>query len=212
MPVLNNALIDLANKHKVDLMVRVIAFSDEAVWEIGSIEKGENIKSVIWHNLDVAGGTSTPKAINEENKCLRAAYLLPENDAKDSREGNRVLPPVVILITDGYCNPNEHSDYIAAIGKMKPRLAGKSGKEKVIRIAVGVVDYNRDELVEFATTGLYKDNMQPFVFEVDNAEKLGEVMQWVVPTSIIASISSVKPDSHDVPDMGDPDFTTDWVD
>ena len=211
MPVLNSKLIELADKYKVELMMRVIAFSDEAVWVVGSVDKGENVNSVVWPNLDVVGGTSTPKAIYEANKCLRASYLIPDS-SKDDREGNRVLPPVVILITDGYCNPGEHSAYLDAIDEMKKRLAGNTGKEKVIRIAVGVVDYNRDELVEFATSGIYKDVKQPFVFEVDSAEKLGEVIQWVVPTSIIASISSINPDNAGVPDMGDPDFVNDFVD
>ncbi len=211
MPVLKSKLVEMADQNKVDLMVRVIAFSDQAVWTVGSVDRGENIKSLVWHNLDVVGGTSTPKALKEANKCLRASYLIPDN-SRDDREGNRVLPPVVILITDGFCNPGEHSDYIKEIDTMKKRLAGTSGKEKVIRIAVGVVDFNREELEEFATVGLYKDVKQPFVFEVDSAEKLGEVMQWVVPTSIIASISSGNPENAGVPDMGDPDFANDWVD
>lgn len=201
IPVLIGKLSEMADKNHVDLRLRVIAFSDEAVWKIGSIESGEDIKSVVWHDLDVVGGTSTPKAILEANKSLKVKYI--------THGGNYALRPVVILVTDGYCNDNEHDDYLAAIEEMKKRLSGNSGKEKVIRIAIGVEDYNRDQLVEFATVGIMSDVKQPFVFEVDKASDLGKVIQWTAQTSLSASMHD---DNSDVIDIGDPDWGDDDTD
>ena len=112
IPTLKSSLMKIADDYCVNLKVRIIAFSDEAVWKVGSVEQGQDISTVVWKDLDVVGGTSTPKAIREANKALRKQYL-----------GAHALRPVVILVTDGYCNPDEHNDYVAAIAEMKKRLA-----------------------------------------------------------------------------------------
>lgn len=195
IPTLKNSLIKVAEDECVDLKVRIIAFSDEAVWEVGTIEKGVDIGSVIWRDLDVVGGTSTPKAIREANKALRKEYL-----------GPHALRPVVILVTDGYCNPNEHGDYLAAIDEMKKKLAGDTGKEKVTRVAIGVEDYNRNELIEFASEGVISDVQQPLIFEIDKATDLGKVINWVTVTSIVSSITD---DNEEIIDLGDPDWGED---
>ena len=145
--------------------------------------------------MDVVGGTSTPKAIREANKSLRKQYM-----------GAHALRPVVILVTDGYCNPGEHADYLKAIEEMKKRLAGNTGKEKVTRIAIGVEDYRRDELVEFASEGIISDVQQPLVFEIDKATDLGKVINWVTVTSMVSSITD---GDEEVVDLGDPDWGED---
>ena len=71
IPTLKNSLMKVADDECVDLKVRIIAFSDEAVWKVGSVEQGQDISTVVWKDLDVVGGTSTPKAIREANKALR---------------------------------------------------------------------------------------------------------------------------------------------
>lgn len=195
IPTLKNSLMKVADDECVDLKVRIIAFSDEAVWKVGSVEQGQDISTVVWKDLDVVGGTSTPKAIREANKALRKQYL-----------GAHALRPVVILVTDGYCNPDEHNDYVAAIAEMKKRLAGNTGKEKVTRIAIGVEDYNRDELIEFASEGIISDQQQPLVFEIDKATDLGKVINWVTVTSMVSSITD---GDDDIIDLGDPDWGED---
>lgn len=197
IPTLKKSLMKIAEDNCVDLKVRIIAFSDEAVWKVGSVEQGEDIANVVWQDLDVVGGTSTPKAIKEANKALRKQYL-----------GAHALRPVVILVTDGYCNPGEHNDYVAAIDEMKKRLAGNTKKEKVTRIAIGVEDYNRDELIEFASEGIISDQYQPLVFEIDKATELGKIINWVTVTSMISSITD-----DDTLDLGDIDWDDpDWGD
>lgn len=195
IPTLKNSLMKVADDECVDLKVRIIAFSDDAVWKVGSVEKGEDIASIVWKDLDVIGGTSTPKAIREANKSLHKQYM-----------GAHALRPVVILVTDGYCNPNEHNDYLMAIAEMKKRLAGGTDKEKVTRIAIGVEDYRREELVEFASEGIISDVKQPLVFEIDKAADLGKVINWVTVTSMVSSITDG--DEEEV-DLGDPDWGED---
>lgn len=192
LPVLKDNLIDVANQENVDLKIRIIAFSDEAIWKVGTIERGEDINSVVWEELNVVGETATASAIREANKALKKAYL-----------GSHALRPVVVLITDGYCT-EDHSEYLAAIKELKERLSGKSGKEKVMRVAIGVEGFKRDELVEFASEGFVMDEMQPLVFPVDEPEKLSKVINWVTVTSILSSIT----DDGENPPVFDPD---EWV-
>ncbi len=195
IPILKNSLMKVADDECVDLKVRIIAFSDNPVWKVGSFERGEDVASIVWKDLEVASGTSTPKAIREANRSLRKEYM-----------GAHALRPVVILVTDGYCNPEEHADYLKAIEEMKKMLAGDTGKEKVTRIAIGVEDYRRDELVEFASEGIISDVQQPLVFEIDKATDLGKVINWVTVTSMVSSITD---GDEEVIDLGDPDWGED---
>lgn len=198
IPVLKSHLMKVAEDESVDIKLRVIAFSDDAIWKVGTVESGEDIQDVVWHELDVIGETYTSKAIREANKALRKQYL-----------GAHALRPVVILVTDGICTES-HSEYLDAIEEMKKRLSGNSGKEKVTRIAIGVGDFNRDELVEFASEGLISDEKQPLVFAVDNISDLSKVINWAAVTSMISSITD---DDSDVIDLGDKeDINNDqWV-
>ena len=197
MPILKNRLMKLAEDQGVELKIRIIAFSDEAIWKVGSVTEGEDIANVVWTDLEVVGETCTSKAIREANKALRKEYL-----------GSHALRPVVILVTDGYCT-DLPADYIAAVDEMKKRLAGNSGKEKVTRIAIGVGengDYNRDDLVAFASEGFIDDEKQPLVFDVENPDKLGKVINLTAVTSMISSITdeAVSIDTSDIDE-------DDWV-
>ena len=194
IPVLKDNLIQVADENDVDLKVRIIAFSDEAIWKVGTVESGVDVGSIVWTPLNVVGETTTATAIREASKSLKKQYL-----------GAHALRPVVVLITDGNCT-DPHEDYLTAIEEMKKRLGGKSGKEKVMRVAIGVQDFKRDELVEFASEGMVNDEMQPLVFSVDEPEKLGKVINWVTVTSILSSIT----DDADAPPVLDTDGD-EWV-
>ena len=194
IPTLKNSLIKVAKENNVDLKLRVIAFSDEAKWIVGNEKEGEDIEAVTWKDLAVVGGTATNKAIRAINKALSKKNL-----------GAHALPPVVILVTDGNCNREDHDDYLKAIEELKKRLAGNTGKEKVTRIAIGVEGYNRAELEEFASVGRISDVEQPLIFDVDKATDLGKVINWVAVTSILSSIT----EEEDIIDLGDPDWGED---
>lgn len=204
IPDIKRKLSKIAEDNGVVLTIRVIAFSDEAVWKVGAPEAGVNIDDLIWQDLDVVGGTSTNKAVREANKALHTKYLV-------ANETNmRVLRPVVILITDGYCNPGDHADYLAAIDEMKHRLTKDPNKDKITRIAIGVEDFNRKELEEFASLAKAKDvgsreQLKPLIFEVDSTDELGSVIEWLVPTSIVNTINAGTEDDAVVVFPVDPD-------
>ena len=192
IPLLKESLGKVAEAKKISLKLRIIAFSDEPIWKVGSVESGEEISSIIWQDLDVVNETYTATAIREANKALKVDYI-----------GRRALRPVVILVTDGNCT-EDHSQYLKAIDEMKRKLAGNTGKEKVTRIAIGVADYNKKELEEFASEGIIGEEKRPLVFEVDDTTKLSEVINWVALTSMMSSI--VEDQNTGVVDFSDAEF------
>lgn len=188
IPQIKRKLRMIAESNDVCISVRVIAFSDEPVWVVGSAEQGVPIEDFVWKDLDVVGGTSTNLAVREAAKALHRKNLTTAENAK-------ILRPVVILITDGYCNPNDHNDYLLAIDELRHCLAGNSGKDKITRVAIGVANYKSSELEEFASLSQPSDSgadekSKPLIFPVIDAEELGKVIEWVVPTSIVNSILS----------------------
>lgn len=192
IPVLKTKLMNVAADENVNIKLRIIAFNDAIEWTVGKPEEGADIADVVWTDLSVAGSTVTPKAIAAANEALKVNFL-----------GKHALKPVVILVTDGFCNVHEHDKYLAEIEKMKKKLAANSGKEKVTRIAIGVGGYRREELEEFASTGYIDDVLQPLVFEVDKASDLSAVINWVSVSSVYTSITG----GEDYPDLGE---TEEW--
>lgn len=200
IPVLKKELTKLAADKHVSLKLRIIAFDDEIEWKVGSVQAGADIENVVWEDLCDQGSTATHKAIAAVNAVLSDLSHL----------GEQPLPPVVVLVTDGFCNPNSHTDYLKEIEKLKKKLmSSTSSREKVIRVAIGVDDYKRGELEEFATEGFVDDVVQPLVFEVDNASKLCAVINWTSVTSLTASINSK---GEQIPDFGDSDDLEEFID
>ena len=186
IPTLKNNLIQVAEENNVDIKLRIISFSDMPEWKVGTITEGEDIKSVVWTDLKENNDTFTDLAILEANKALKKEYL-----------GSHALRPIVILITDGNCNLNRHDKYLRAIEEMKKSLSGNSGKDKVTRIAIGVEDYNIDELEEFASKGILNESddessqeLEPLVFKIDKASDISKVINWVAETSLFSSINA----------------------
>jgi len=179
IPTLKSNLMQVAKDNDVDIKLRIISFSNTPRWQVGTVTDGVDIESVVWKDLDVEDDTYTDLAIAEANKALKSAYL-----------GSHALRPVVILITDGNCNPYRHNEYLSSIEEMKKKLAKETGKEKVTRIAIGVEDYNNDELVEFASEGEINGQLQPLVFKVDKSTDISKVINWVTVTSLLSSITN----------------------
>lgn len=192
MGPLKKKLIKAAEDNNVELEIKVIVFSDDAHYVVGTKDTFETIENFNWQDITADGGTSTPKALKLVNESLKF-------------DGNNVahqLKPVVILLTDGGCNPSEISTYRDEIEKLKTKLSGGSGKEKVVRIGIGVGDYDEAQIAEFATIGRINDKDTSLIFRVDHAENLAEVINWVTETSIYPS---VHPGQDDVFDMGEAD-------
>ncbi|MCQ2372697.1 MAG: VWA domain-containing protein [Phascolarctobacterium sp.] len=187
---MKRSLIQIADEENVSIKVRVITFSDNPEWIVGDTTAGVDVNDMQCPTIYADGWTKTDYAICEANNSLKKEYL-----------GAHALRPVVILITDGGCT-NPHGDYLAAIEQMKRKLAGNTGKEKVTRIAIGVQDYNEQELVEFASIGLYHDIEQPLVFGVQNVNEIRKVINFVAVSSMYSSIM----DNQDVPVINDEEF------
>ena len=176
-----NALIDVSLKQETDVYVRVVEYNNSAKWIIGSADKGVEVESAArqWRNLTANGGTDTAGAIELSLKALRTEYI-----------GLRNKKPVVILITDGDSNDRKATERASDI--LKSAMSGSSGKEKIIRVAVGVQDYNASELEYFASKGNIKDENGmrenvPLVFGVDSVDKLAGVIQNVTVSSLYST-------------------------
>lgn len=192
IPVLKEKLIEIADNEMVDIKVRVISFSEFPNWEIGSEREGVDIHSLSWKDIGTIGWTNTELAIREANKSLKKEYM-----------GSHALHPVVILVTDGGCT-GPHTEYLNEIEKMRNCLSGANSSEKVTRVAIGVKDYNRSELEEFASTGIIKDSPQPLVFGVEKAEDLCKVINWATVTSMYSSITN---NDTDIINLGEPNWS-----
>jgi len=153
VPMLKDRFVQLGKDGDADIKLRVIPFNDTPEWKIGTVTEGADIESVVWKDLGVEDGMPfTDLAIAEANKVLKLQSM-----------GKRTLPPVVILITSGNCNPNRYDKYLSSIEEMK-KLSGKNGEEKMLRIAIGVKADNQDELETFASIGQY--TIRQFVFSI----------------------------------------------
>ena len=75
---------------QVEILMRAIKFSDDASWHVGP--DPVPIGDFVWPELETSGLTSTAKALR----------LLTE-ELSIERMPRRGLPPVCILISDGFC-------------------------------------------------------------------------------------------------------------
>lgn len=179
MGPLKKKLSKEAEKEGIEVEIKVIAFNDTAWYVVGSDDAWESIGDFTWQDVSASGSTSTPKALKLANESLR----------RGAGDETHLLRPVVILLTDGACNPGEHPAYLNEIEIMKKKFAGNTGKEKVNRIGIGVGDYyNEAEIEEFASVGIINDQVQPLIFKVDHAEELAGAINWVAVTSLQGSV------------------------
>lgn len=122
------------NQSNIQIMMRAIRFADNAEWHIGP--DPIPIEQFNWVDLSTDGYTSTAHAIN---------LLIEELDIE--KMPKRGLPPVAILVSDGYCTDPE-GDYDGVIDKLNSIPWGK----KSIRMALAVgkeSEYDENELLKF---------------------------------------------------------------
>lgn len=140
IPKIKKFLMDIAENDEVNIKLRILAFNAEPQWIVGTVEHGVDIEDLFWSDLTAENISSVSKAIREASKVLSMRYLC----------FGRIFHPIVILITDGNYS-DEQDEYQNAVEEMKKKLVGTSCKEVVVRIALGVGDYNRQELEKFAS-------------------------------------------------------------
>ena len=169
---------------EVKVNMRVVRFNDYAEWIYGNAEQG--VQHIDWKDLTAGDSTNTSAAID---KAIEVMHIMHRN-ILDARN----LTPVVILITDG-CS-NDPGETLRAIERLKRSLTSirNPNADKIIRIALGVVGANQDELRAFASIGdiVHADGTTeenvPLVFNVDNIDLLSSILAGVTVSSIIASI------------------------
>jgi uncharacterized protein YegL len=181
---LNHAMLDALNElnmvslqAEADAYVRIIEFNSSVKWIMGDAQHGLKVEDAAnaWKNLSANGGTDTAGAIEKSLDALHVKYL-----------GERNRKPVVVLVTDGYSN--DATAMKNATDKLKKALSGSTGKEKVYRIGIGVLDYNEEELNYFASRGNIvtdegEKNDVPLVFKVDKISDLAQILNSVTVSS-----------------------------
>lgn len=138
-----------AEESEKDVFVRIIAFNDDASWVMGNMERGVDIHEACYHWLEPSdkGRTNTAAAIRLACTAMRAAYLGPTN-----------VRTAVILITDG--NSNDRLETKKAIEELQNALSRNNDNKEneVLRFAIGIGDYNEEELEDFAMMGRKEDS------------------------------------------------------
>lgn len=130
-------------QERVDILMRAIWFAEQARWHIGP--DPVPVKQFVWKDMDARGSsTSTAQALE----------LLGEELSLE-RIGRRCVPPVAILLSDGYCTDPEER-YNRAIAHLDQLPWGR----KAVRIAIGIGqhgDYNKAQLDQFISPYLRRE-------------------------------------------------------
>ena len=173
-----NELVKEGLKSETDIFVRIIKFNSDLEWVVGDETQGILVDDAVkaWKDLTATGGTDTAGAIEESLKSFKTKYF-----------GYRNKKPIIILVTDG--ESNDPKETKKAVDKLKVAMSGNTGKEKIVRIAVGVEDYNPDELDYFASKGTIVDDNGtrenvPLVFGVSSASAIATVIKNVAVSSL----------------------------
>lgn len=167
MGTLNNAIHEVIPEMRSEaegnpnaqLMVRALKFSTGANWITSSPVKVEDYE---WEDLESEGVTDMGKAFE-----LLASQLSVEE------LGQRALPPVIVLCSDG--QPTD--DYKKSLEKLKKTPWFR----KAVKVAISIgQDADDDVLTEFTGN-------REYVLQANNATTLAKWIKWA---STIASIVS----------------------
>ncbi|ALG69387.2 tellurium resistance protein [Beggiatoa leptomitoformis] len=172
LPEIRKALI---NHPQVQIMMRAIKFSDTAAWHVGPTPV--SLEQFSWPELGVAGLTATAQAIH-----LLADELQLE---KMPRRG---LPPVCLLVSDGFCTDTEE-EYLQAIRALDSQPWGK----KAVRLAIAIgdeTDYDEEQLLKFVS------HREIGVLKAHNPAELLEYIKWASITASIGASQGKSKGSH----------------
>jgi len=149
---------------EAQMYVRAMKFSSGAQWHTAETK----IEDFQWYDLDIDGWTDTGAALK-----LMAQELTIE------KMGERALPPVIILMSDGEAT----DDYVGGINALLSQRWGS----KTVRIAIAIgSDANISELSKFCSNP--KEN-PPLV--ADRASDLIRFIKWAstqVPKAVSNSV------------------------
>lgn len=168
-------ILKIEENERINILMRVIKFGDQVSWHVGP--EPMPIKHFIWEDMDANGrATNTASAIELLNDALELEKI-----------GGRNVPPVIILLSDGYCTePDE--DYDSAIAKLNKLPWGM----KAVRIAIGIgqnEDYNKEQLDQFISPYLRQEsNLE--TLPANSVKHLVEYIKVVSTQAVMASSSS----------------------
>lgn len=127
--------IEKACAADVDVIFRAIKFSSSASWHVGP--DGAPLNKFVWPDLSASGETATAQAI----KMLC-------QELTEEKIGVKQVPPVCVLISDGYCTEPQ-KEYDDAISELDSLRWG----QKAIRLAIAIGgdenDYDEAQLLKF---------------------------------------------------------------
>ncbi|MBB6284659.1 VWA domain-containing protein [Geobacillus stearothermophilus] len=156
----------LASHPEVQVMMRAIKFSDMASWHVGPAPV--SIENFVWPELRASGLTATAQAIN---------LLCEELDIE--KMNRRGLPPVCILLSDGFCTDPEE-EYDRAIQRLKSLPWGK----RAVRLVIAIGDeheYDEQELLKFVS------HSEIGVLKAHTAQQLVQYIKWASVTATVGA-------------------------
>ena len=145
-----------SNNAFADMVVRAIRFSNGAQWHVTTPTPVEDF---VWTDLEAGGVTDLGAAIK-----LLSSELTPE------KMGQRALPPVIVLLSDG--SPTD--EWEKALTEFNKTGWGRPGRTVRVAVAIGR-DSNKEVLAQF--TGNNET-----VFEANNAQRLADLIKWASVT------------------------------
>lgn len=173
--VVNNAIqsvlpemVDEASENpNAQLMIRTLKFSTGASWVT---ENPVKVEEYAWEDLEAAGVTDLGKAFD---------LLTAQLDVKQM--GDRALPPVIVLLSDG--QPTD--DYKKSLDKFKKLPWAK----KAVKIAISIgQDADDDVLLDFTGN-------RELVLQANNAKMLAKMIKWA--STAVSSVSSGVSNTND---------------
>lgn len=176
----------IESQERIKIFMRAIRFDSDATWHVGP--DPVPVEEFIWRDLDGSGSaTSTAQAIALLNGELTLEKL-----------GRRNVPPVIILLSDGYSTDPEE-DYDEAIDTLDNLKWG----QKAVRVSIGIGqsnEYDKEQLDRFISPYLRASNeangYTPLeTLPADTAKKLLDFIR-VVSTQCVKSSSASKSDSN----------------
>ena len=170
------------------ILVRALCFSTGATWHVADPTPVEDFR---WTDVRADGVTDMGKALT-----------MVADEMRRLSTGERVLPPVLVLITDG--QPTD--DFEGGLNKL---LADTLGN-KAVRIAIGIgEDADMERLQEFIAD---KDRRP---LQASNPETLVSYIKWAstavlqAASSPLSQMTTPLPGSGPVPIPKPPPATTD---
>ncbi|MEO5341319.1 MAG: VWA domain-containing protein [Magnetococcus sp. MYC-9] len=162
---------------EVRVEMRAIRFSSQAEWHVGPA--ATPLGRFSWPELRPEGATATSQAIH---------LLIQKLDIAEMPE--RGLPPVCILISDGFCTDSSEA-YDRAIQDLDAIPWGM----KAVRLAIAIGDeshYDEGELLKFVSPGLRKE---VGILKAHNKSDLLNHIKWASTAAVRSSSRSYVDDS-----------------